>query len=779
MRVAVWTPLAPEASGIADYNALLLAQMAKDPTVRISAVVRSLNGELVAPEGVAVVAVEDYRAGDFDIDIYHVGNNPAFHGYVMPHVLRRPGILVLHDPALADCFEVLLGGRSTRIFEDEVAHNLGLAGDDPRVRDAIESWDRTELLLSRRLVEASRVTLVHSRWAAEHLRQRFGEVEVRVVPFAVRVEDEGRVPDGDLVVGVFGNIGFHKRVPEVVEAFAEARRRGLRARLIVAGRRDHRGAEDAIARLIRGHDLDDVVEVALDVEGGRFRELQASCDLLVGLRWPTAGETSASLFECFALGKAAIVSDVPQNRDFPEDFCRRVSVDAELEKEQLVAALLAAGRDPAATREAGSRARDYVASHCAAADVARAYLDEARRLAALPRSAPDTASQGLGVNVIASWAGATGLAEAGRRAALALLSEGVSMAIEDVNLWAKVDPGRIPSHIAVLPHGHPYPINLSFLNVNEFHVVSEEQLRGRPEDYLVAMWYWELPALPAEMVPEIDRVDEIWVASEFVRDVFLRYTAKPVTVMPAVVQPEADAALGRGDLGLPEDAVVFLVTFDANSTFARKNPYGAIKAFERAFGLRRRDVVLVVKVVNLDKYPVVQRDLRLHMERLGGVLIESDMSAGEIAALIRHCDVYVSMHRSEGFGLGLAEAMYFGRPVIATANSGNMDFMDAHNSCLVAYSSMVVHRDQMADNPTAMVLYQPGNLWVDPDVDHAAQLMRWLFEHPEQRERIGARAAGDIAANYSSAAAGRAMRARLDEIAALLAAGWRREELDD
>jgi glycosyltransferase involved in cell wall biosynthesis len=210
------------------------------------------------------------------------------------------------------------------------------------------------------------------------------------------------------------------------------------------------------------------------------------------------------------------------------------------------------------------------------------------------------------------------------------------------------------------------------------------------------------------------------------------------------------------------------VTFDANSTIARKNPYGAIKAFEEAFGAGRTDVVLVVKVVNLASYPIVQKDLRRHMERLGGILIETDMAAGEIAALIKYADVYVSMHRSEGFGLGLAEAMYYGRPVIATGNSGNMDFMNAANSCLVGYTSMVVHRNELSDNPTAMALYQPGNLWVDPNVSQAAHLMRWLFENPQQRTRLGERAAQDIRRDYSSEAAGRAMRLRLEEVSAMM-----------
>lgn len=773
MRIAVWTPLPPEHSGIADYNATLLTAMARDSRVEITAVVRDGEDEIEVPDGVSIRAVGDYRAADFDIDLYHVGNNPTFHSYMFRSVLHRPGVMVLHEPAIVDFVEVLLGGRDKRIFEFEVAYNLGCSErDEETVQTAIAAWDRTDLLMSRRLVVASRMTLVNSQWAAEHLRARFGDVNVRAVPFAVTIDPTRTAErlDPTITFGVFGNLSFHKRVPEVLTAFAAARRLGLNARLIIAGRRDSPDVERRVRTFIDENDLRHDVRFELDVNRKGFRSLQEDCDVIVGLRRPTAGETSASLLECFALAKAAIVSDIPQNREFGDEFCRRISVDPDEEHDQLVEAMRRAGDDVGGTRRAGRAALAFVSEHCRVEHVAAQYLDELRRAIDAPWTVtPAEGGVTVGVNAIASWAGATGLAEAGRRSALALLNEGVAIATTDVNLWAKVDVSRVPPEIAALPQGHPYDISLSFLNINEFHVVEGWQLRGDDARYLIAIWYWELPALPQEMIREIERVDEIWVASQFVRDVFLRYTDKTIHVMPCVVEPVADPDATRESLGLPGDGVVvFLVTFDANSTIARKNPYGAIKAFEEAFGVGRRDVQLVIKVINLASYPVVQRDLRLHVERLGGVLIETDMKPGEIAALIKHSDVYLSLHRSEGFGLGLAEAMYFGRPVIATGNSGNMDFMNARNSCLVGYRSMVVHRNEMMDNPTAILLYEPGNLWVDPDVHEAARLMRWLFEHPEERERLGARGAADIRHGYSSSAAGRAMRARLELVALML-----------
>ena len=782
MRVAVWTPWPPEPSGIADHNVALLSAMARDRTVHLTVIVRDDVPLPRAPAGISVRSLKDYQAEDFDIDLYHVGNNPTFHSYEMGAVLSRPGVMVLHDVAIADFMEVMLGGRHRRIFEVELAFNLGCSDlDETQLQSAIAQWDRTTMLMSRRLVEASRATLVLSSWAARYLQSRFGVDTVHEIPFAVTINPR-RISENTsayLTFGVFGNIGFHKRVPHIVEAFADARRQGLAARLIVAGRHDDRSAERRISQLIEEMSLEDCVHFRVDVEIEEFHALQEECDVLVGLRSPTAGETSASLLECFALGKSAITSDVPQNEEFCSSFCRRISVDPRLEHDELVSALLAAGEDVAGTRRAGKEALAYVDQHCRVESVAQRYIDVLRRVLDEPaqQSPLEIGDSPLGVNIVASWAGATGLAEAGRRAALALLHEGVAIATTDVNLWAKVDPGRVPPELATLPHGHPYPIAISFLNINEFHVVEGWQLRGHGTPYLIAMWYWELPALPADMIHEIERVDEIWVASEFVRDVFLRYTSKPVLVMPCVVEPSADPASTRASLGLPDnDVVIYLVTFDANSTIARKNPYGAIRAFEEAFGVGRTDVVLVVKVINLASYPVVQRDIRHHVERLGGVLIELDMSPGEIAALIKTADVYVSLHRSEGFGLGLAEAMYFGRPVIATGNSGNMDFMNASNSCLVGYQSMVVHRNELSDNPTAMILYQPGNLWVDPDVSEAARLMAWLFENPRQRERLGQKASADIREGFSSAAAGRAMRARLEVVAQMLHEGWQPED---
>ena len=132
---------------------------------------------------------------------------------------------------------------------------------------------------------------------------------------------------------------------------------------------------------------------------------------------------------------------------------------------------------------------------------------------------------------------------------------------------------------------------------------------------------------------------------------------------------------------------MFLFSFDANSFFVRKNPWGAVRAFHEGFSPteRRGPARLVIKTVNLDRHPREPGRLAAAVAQVNGILIEDDLPRDDMHALISLCDVYVSLHRSEGFGLGMAEAMYLGRPVIATAYSGNMDFTTETNSCLVGY----------------------------------------------------------------------------------------------
>jgi glycosyltransferase involved in cell wall biosynthesis len=174
-----------------------------------------------------------------------------------------------------------------------------------------------------------------------------------------------------------------------------------------------------------------------------------------------------------------------------------------------------------------------------------------------------------------------------------------------------------------------------------------------------------------------------------------------------------------------------------------------------------------MKTRHLSRIPSVGADrLQRELHEVGGSLIDLELSPEGMASLITCSDVYISLHRSEGFGLGIAEAMLLGRPAIATAYSGNMDFMTQYNSCLVGYGIHPVDEFELSYNPGMELVYEPGQLWAEPNVDHATRWMRWLYENPEQRQQIGAAGSATIRAQYSPAAAAAAAAARLEQIAA-------------
>ena len=171
-----------------------------------------------------------------------------------------------------------------------------------------------------------------------------------------------------------------------------------------------------------------------------------------------------------------------------------------------------------------------------------------------------------------------------------------------------------------------------------------------------------------------------------------------------------------------------------------------------------------MKVLNLSRLAEARALLRHEIDSVGGLLIEDEMTPGEVASLIELCDVYVSLHRAEGFGLGIAEAMYFEKPAITTAFSGPGDFVNPANSCTVGYRERTISKGDLYLNPGMEMLYEEGRSWAEPDVSQAAQWMNLLARRPEIRRRIGQQAGRTIRRMYSTLAAGTAIRDRLSRI---------------
>ena len=309
-------------------------------------------------------------------------------------------------------------------------------------------------------------------------------------------------------------------------------------------------------------------------------------------------------------GKPVIASDVLQYRDLDPSFCWRVPTEDSGEQSAIEAAMRRVMEDPAIARDAGAAARRFVEAEASLSASADRYLDAIGECVSLKKAASEIARRGRhprsdvpGVNLISDWQATTGLAEAARRSAGAIVEAGIDVAVYEVQeAYAPRDPRRIPDWLAEVPKGRYHEIDICYLNVNELSVISDEELRPRGNDgYVIGQWFWELPSVSKAFLHEIDRVDEIWVGSRFTRDAFLGHTDKPIHVMPCVVSAPLSAPLSRKDLGLPEGSCLFLFHFDASSTLARKNPWGVISAFRRAFSPEERSgpVRLVLKTINL------------------------------------------------------------------------------------------------------------------------------------------------------------------------------------
>lgn len=363
-----------------------------------------------------------------------------------------------------------------------------------------------------------------------------------------------------------------------------------------------------------------------------------------------------------------------------------------------------------------------------------------------------------GVNIFAYARGQFGLAESARLYARALLGAGYPVAVYDIALDMAHSMGdtSLDQHIGTdTPHG----INLLFVNPDYLDAaiasIGRERLGHR---YTIGCWFWELETFPREWLAALADVDEVMVSSAFIRDVVGRATDKPLLHVPLPVLEMPDSGLCRSDFGLRDDAFVFLNSFDFNSFQARKNPLATIRAFRNAFDDDRRDVQLLIKSSNGHRHPDRLREL---LDAAAGdkrILVRDDViDRAHVQALQRCADAYVSLHRSEGFGLGLAECMRLGKPVIATAWSGNMEFMTPGNSCLVDYEMVAVGEGEY--------LYHDGQRWAQPNVEHAAAYMRRLVDEPGYAAGIGRQAASDIREKLSPEAVAGKLIQRLTEIA--------------
>jgi glycosyltransferase involved in cell wall biosynthesis len=348
-----------------------------------------------------------------------------------------------------------------------------------------------------------------------------------------------------------------------------------------------------------------------------------------------------------------------------------------------------------------------------------------------------------------------GLGECARLFAHALIGSGSPVVLHDVDIDI---PHQRRDHTLTGYFGGASVSrnNLFFINPDYWEAALRSIGGDRHGHLIMGYWFWELERFPRSWMPAFDRVDKILVSSSFVERAVRDVCEKPVVRVPIPLVPRAGSGLQRRHFGLAHDDYVFLCSYDFSSTIARKNPRAVIEAFHRAFPSGDEKVCLLLKSSNGQQYPECLIDLARQAGGDRRILIRDDMlERNDLWALQHCCDAYVSLHRCEGFGLGMAEAMCLGKPVVATAYSGNMDYMNVANSCPVDYRMIPVNEGEYP--------FADGQQWADPDVGQAASHMRRLHEDRAWGRRLGAQAAMDMARDYSVEASLRALAGCLQE----------------
>lgn len=363
----------------------------------------------------------------------------------------------------------------------------------------------------------------------------------------------------------------------------------------------------------------------------------------------------------------------------------------------------------------------------------------------------------FGVNLIGYARGQLGIGEDIRMAAKALEAAMIPYSVYNVDPDPSIDCND-DSLSAQCSEALPFRFNLFCTSaVETARLAVSEYLPMMVKGYVnIGFWPWEFARWPAQWDVCYRMVDEVWASTSFTAEAYRHDRALPVQLLPMVVDVASSAGKSRVHFDLPASAHLFVFSFDCSSTIKRKNPMAVVDAFQRAFPLDSTvDVALVVKVMRGDSRDSAYRKLKQRASLDRRIyLVEQTLSRDILLDLYRACDTYVSLHRCEGFGRGIAEAMLLGKSVIATAYSGNLDFCTEQTAWLVPVSRL--SRVLPGEYPEAV-----GLEWAEPDLENAAEAM-WacavLGWKPD------ATSVAKIARRYSAEVVGQHYKSRLDQL---------------
>ncbi|PIO43456.1 glycosyltransferase [Phyllobacterium zundukense] len=311
-------------------------------------------------------------------------------------------------------------------------------------------------------------------------------------------------------------------------------------------------------------------------------------------------------------------------------------------------------------------------------------------------------------------------------------------------------------------HKHRYDINIIELAVDQvpmvFRSVDPRHLAG---SYNILRTYWELSKAPQEWAAMLHGIDEIWAPNQFVYDAFKDIFTGPITIIPPCVIIEDADYPDRAALGMDSGRFYFLFSFDYYSSPYRKNPLGVLEAFQTAFPDPKENVGLILKSTGAETHhPEIKERIRFAAEADARIrVIDRTMERNEVLGLIRACDCYVSLHRAEGFGLGMVEAMSFGNVVIATNYSGSTDFLSEDTGYPVAYELRPIEPNEY--------VWAKDQFWAEPNLESAVKAFRLAFTDTCVRERKAAAGKILVGRKYGMASVGAEVEKRLNEITSI------------
>lgn len=364
--------------------------------------------------------------------------------------------------------------------------------------------------------------------------------------------------------------------------------------------------------------------------------------------------------------------------------------------------------------------------------------------------APDPAARREGgVNVVGWASGTTGTAAICRQMIVALEAAGVPGVLFDLDRDAARITGARSDQ-----EGLPFDITLLHANAD----MTAEALSRLPRSATagrihVGYWFWEVAHFPLELASAFALLDEVWAPTRFAAEAFESLSPIPVRHVPPCVPAPQEPPADRAELGVDPRAFLFLFAFDARSVPERKNPLGLLAAFGEACRRAERPLALVLKTQHLDPDSSLAREIRRQVARLPVTVVDASLDMAGMQRLHATADAYVSLHRAEGLGVPLIEAMALGKPVIATGYGGVDDFLDDETGFVIPHRRVCVGAGN-APYPAAAV-------WADPDLGRASELMLAVAAGGDEVRRRAAAGRERVAALYSPEAAGRRLRAEL------------------